>query len=172
MAEEKGLMEPVKVRYKGFYDFRGLYTLLRTWLTTHDYQIHEKVFKEKPATHMGMETELDWDAVRKETPFIKYHIDFKMIYSDTEEIEVVKNGEKKPSNKGRVEIIMNPYLEYDWQGKYGTKFLKILLEILWKRILYNEWKKKYEDELMKQVTLLGEDVKKFLNMHAESGIYY
>jgi len=172
MPEEKHIIEPIKIRYRGFYDFEKVYQYLRGWLSGHGYKLHEKVFKEKPATHMGKETELDWDAERKETPFIKYYFGFKMIFGDREGIEIVQNGEKKSSDKGKVEIIITPRIEYDWQQRYKSKFAKALLTILWKKILYNEWKMKHEGKLQQQLSNLSEDLKKYLNMHAESGIHY
>lgn len=172
MAEEKDLMEPLRIQYKGFFDYDGLYKLLRDWLKSHDYKIFEKVFKEKPAVHFGTETELTWEADRKETPFIKYFIKFSIVVSDKVDAEVIKGGVKRSLSKGRIEIIATPSLIYDWQNQFKKGIFPLARKFLWKKVLFREWDSKHSDKLADQIKLLGEDVKKFLNMYAESGITY
>lgn len=146
--------------------------MLRKWCEDNHFKLYEDIFKEKPATHGGMETELKWTAKRKETPFIKWFIKFNIKFKDNYPVEVVQNGEKKQLFKARVEFIANPYLQYDWQNQYKGKIAKYFLWFLWDKIFKYEWIKKHGNVLNGYVFYLGEDVKKFLNMYAHSGIYY
>ena len=172
MPAERELMEPILVRYKGFYDYHGLYQMLRDWCKKHHMKLYENVFKEKPATHGGMETELKWHANRRETPFVKYHIDFKVTITDNQPVEVVHNGEKKSLYKGRIEFRADSWLEYDWTQQYKGWASKFFLWLIWKKIMFWEWKIKHEDTLNDLLSVLSEDVKKFLNMYQHSGFWY
>lgn len=165
-------MEPLKIRYTGFLDFQGLYRFLRRWAKEHDFKLHETVYKDKPATHGGMKLEAKWHLSRKETPFIRYHINMETMVNDRYDVEVVENGVKKKSWKGRIQIIATPHLEYDWQKKYKGKLWGLVLYLIWDKVLKREWEIKHDDYMCQIMYLLGEELKKFLKMGSYSGVFY
>ena len=52
------------IKYKGFFDFDGLYNAMAEWLRQREYILQEKNYKHKVPSVLGAEEEISWVAHR------------------------------------------------------------------------------------------------------------
>ncbi len=171
MPKDKVLPATPDVRFKGTFDFDGLYKLIRNWLDDRKYDYMEKVYKDKAASPFGNELELNMIPELKVTPYIKYHIEILIKVFDFKEFDAVVDGEKKKVSNGRLFIQITPEVEYDWQKKYKEGFAATLQELMVKRLLKRHFEIKYYDTLAYDAYDLQTKIKKFLRMKTIKSAY-
>jgi len=168
------LQAPVLVKYKGVFDYEGLYKMMHAWIISKRFLFHENKYKDKVATPFGNEVEITWDAEKKVTEFIREWIKVEFHMWDFSEVEVIKDGKKTKAAKTRMVITFKAYIEFDYSGRFredGTKFSEKLGVFYVENILYWDWKIKYANVLEYSVYDLQTKVKKFLNMDTGSNAY-
>lgn len=169
--EVKGVMDKVVVRYKGIYDFDGLYKLIRGWLDERRYDFMETRYKDKAATPFGNEVEIIMAPEIKVTPYIKYHIDIRMLLFDYKEFDAVLDGEKKKVTDGKISIELNGWVEFDYMNKFKTDFQKSVLNFLVDKLLRRYFEFKHYDKITYDVYNLQTEIKNFLKMETKHSAY-
>ena len=168
----KDMMKPTEIRYKGIYDFDGLYKLIRGWLDNRRYDYMEKRYKDKVSTPFGNEVEIEMEPELKVTEFIKFHIYIASHFYDVKEFEAEIDGEKKLVTDGKFFMNFNGWIEFDYTGKFDDKpFSKWLLKFLVEKVLRRYFEFKYYDRLTYDVYDLQAQVKKFLKYETQHNAY-
>lgn len=164
---------PLLIRYKGVFDFEGLYRMMHAWIINKRFLFHEKLYKDKVYTPFGNELEIEWEAEKKVTEYIKQHIAIKFHLWDFAEVEVIKDGKKVKMTKSRMEIKFDATLEFDYMKKFekGGKFAEKLGKFYQEKIIYWEWRIKYANPLAYQIYDLHNKVKTFLNTDSAYNAY-
>ncbi len=165
------VLEKIDVRYKGNYDFDGLYKLIRKWLDDRRYDYMENVYKDKAASPFGNELELKMKPELKVTPYIKYHVEILIKVFDFKEFEAVIDGQNKRISSGRLFIQIQGAVEYDWQKKFGKGFPAKLQDLMFNKMLKRHFEIKYLDRLAYDVYHLQSDIKNFLKMESIKSAY-
>ena len=78
------------LRYKGVFDFDGLYKMMHAWLISKRYEFHETKYKDKVSTPFGNEIEVEWTGEKKINEFVKQKIVIEFHLWDFAEVEVIK----------------------------------------------------------------------------------
>jgi len=161
------------IRYKGVFDFEGLYRMMHAWLINKRFLFHEDRYKDKVATPFGNELEIDWKAEKKVTEYIKEYIIINFHLWDFSEVEIIKDGKKVKMTKSRMEIWFDAKLEMDYTQKFQGKgkFAEKLGEFYQNKVLYWEWRIKYADALTYSMYDLHAKVKKYLNDISATNAY-
>jgi len=161
------------IRYKGVFDFEGLYRMMHAWIINKRFLFHEGRYKDKVSTPFGNELEIEWWAEKKVTEYIKEYIVITFHLWDFSEVEIIKDGKKMKMTKSRMEIVMDCELEMDYTKKFQDKgvFAQKLGEFYQNKVLYWEWRIKYADALTYQLYDLHAKVKKYLNDVTASNAY-
>jgi len=161
------------VRYKGVFDFEGLYRMMHAWLINKRFLFHEKLYKDKVSTPFGNELEVKWEAEKKVTEYIREYITVYFHLWDFSEVEIIKDGKKMKMTKSRMEIYLDCELEMDYTKKFQDKgvFAEKLGEFYQNKVLYWEWRIKYADSLTYSLYDLHAKVKKYLNEVSASNAY-
>lgn len=159
----------VQIRYKGKYDFEGLYRLIRSWLDERRYDFMETLYKDKVAGPFGNEVELKLDPELKVNEFIKFHIHIETKFFDVKEFEAELHGKKKRICEGRFVLWFGANVEFDYTEKY--KKYEGLLNFLVTKILKRYYEVKYIDVLTYDLYDLHAKIKKFLRMETEYNAY-
>lgn len=116
-------LPPITLRYSGLFDFDGLYAAIIDWAKNYGYRWHEKAYKHKVPTPAGAEQELEWEITRNVTEYINYTISFTVHVWDLREVVV----ENKILSNGRISIIIEGKINYDWQKRFsGGRFIRWL----------------------------------------------
>lgn len=170
MGFTDSVMKPVEIRYKGIYDYEGLYQLIRKWFDEHNYDFMENKYKDKVGGPFGNEVELKMKPELKVTEFIKYHITVETHFWDVKEFEAEFQGEKKKVTDGRFWIKLSASIEFDYTGRFHGKW-KTWLEFLVTKVLRRYYEIKYYDQLKYDVYGLQKQMKEHLKMETKYNAY-
>lgn len=164
---------PLFIRYKGVFDFEGLYRMMHAWLISKRFLFHENLYKDKVFTPFGNELEIKWLAERKVTEYVKEYIEIYFHLWDFAEVEVIKEGKKNKMTKSRMEIKFEAKLELDYTQKFanGGKFAEKLGQFYQNKVIYWDWRIKYADTLTYSLYDLHSKVKKYLGTVSGSNAY-
>lgn len=167
MPREEKIIGPIWIRFKGDYDYQGIFDLVYEWYRRQKYEIHEKQYKEKAESWRGNEHELKWEGEKKVTEYIKYWVEVHLHSYESKDVEV--NG--KTIHRGRVEIELNAKVIYDWQKTFEkTPFTKTLGKV-YDSVMKREHGMIYEDQLYYQVYELHKRLKEKLGMTITESAY-
>ena len=159
------------IRYKGIFDFDALYNLMVRWFKAAGYWFHETDFKHKVLPG-GVEDEIKWSSERKVNDYIKYYIDIFTHTWDLTEIEVVRDGEKKKLNSGRIEITFDASVEIDYQKRLQQrKIWAAIADVYYKYFLKEDIETIHHDTLYYRMQKFHSIVKEFLDMGAKGYEY-
>lgn len=163
----------ILIRYKGVFDFEGLYRMMHAWLINKRFYFHEDLYKDKVATPFGNELEIRWTAEKKVTEYIKEYVTVYFHLWDFSEVEIIKDGKKMKMTQSRMEIYMDAMLEMDYTKKFqdSGKFAQQLGKFYQNKVLYWEWRIRYAGALVYSVYDLHAKVKKYLNEVSASNAY-
>jgi len=162
----------ITVRYRGLFDFDGLYSAVIDWAKNYGYMWNEIDYKHKIPSPRGAEQELKWEITKKVTDYIHYKILFNVHVWELTELEVEIDGKKKPLSNARIYIIMTPTLTFDWQKKFTKgKFAQKLGKIYRNLVKKKEVESLYNDQLYYRAWNLQAVIKKYFDMQTKKYAY-
>lgn len=154
------------IRYKGQFDWQGLYRLVRTWIEENRYKFQEKKYK-----HKGDEVEVDMTGQRKLDEMYRRNVHVHFHIWHLREIEVVEGTKTVKRNTGHVHIEILGGVEIDWQGRFkGSKMTEKLFK-WWKVIKKREFTATQLEPMSIELYRLQTDIKSFLNMQTDANYY-
>jgi hypothetical protein len=161
------------IRYKGVFDYDGMYKMMHAWLISKRFLFQEDIYKDKVATAFGNELEIKWSAEKKITEFIKEYIKIEFHLWDFSEVEIIKEGKKMKMAKARMEIKFFAQLELDYSKRFsdGSALSKKMGQFYLQNIIYWDWRIRYANALEYNLYDLHTKVKKYLNMDTSSSVY-
>lgn len=160
------------IRYKGLFDFDGLYNLMVQWMKARRFWFHEVKYKHKVPSPYGAEQEIFFMGEKKVTDYFQYRLTVDIHIWDMTEVEVVHNGVKKTLTNARMQIILIGYLDIDWEKRWDTsKKWKTLKDFYNKYILKEEIESIYWDTIQYKTQHFMNVIKEFLDMEAKGYEY-
>ena len=153
------------VKFRGNFDFIGLYDLLFAWLRDRHYRPVERKHKEK-AGGEGKEVEIIIDGELEVNEYINYMVSFSIHVWDLKTVEIKEGDVTKKTDWGRLEVKMEGKIVMDPKNKIPNKtgILGAMDTFLKKVALWREIEFLHDDHLMITVGKVQAMVKKFLNM--------
>jgi hypothetical protein len=160
---------PLKIRYKGYFDWGGLYRLVWQWMQKRQFRVHEKRYKDKIDTPLGNELEVDVWGEKEVTEYYQYVIEIAYHAWESREVPVIENGKQVMRMQGRIEIKISGRVVTDWQWRYkpDNKIHSVMEMILNKAIMKQERDIKHIDPFDKDMHRLEAEIKKFLKIETD-----
>ncbi len=159
------------IKFKGDYDFEGLYKLITRWIIEKRYVLDEKRYKDKIDNPMGTEVEIDLEGKRKETSYIRRIIEVSLHMWNYKEKEGILHGEKKKFTGGRITIRIITKIEIDWQNRFKGSKSKEMMGDFYFWIRKKELELVYIDHQEYEAVRLGTEIKKHLKMETDTHAY-
>jgi hypothetical protein len=160
------------LRYKGLFDFDGLYNTMVQYLKANRYWFHEYKYKHKVPSPLGAEQEIFWKGEKKITEYIQYRILVAFHLWEVTEVEVVQKGVKKTLTNARMEIQLRGWMDIDYEKRYETStFLQNLKDFYNKYIVRRELESIYWDTLHYRCQKFLSVIKDYLDMQAKGYEY-
>jgi len=155
------------IRYRGIFDFDGLFKFMANWIKQRDFDFYERRVLDKPPYRIH---KLEG---RKKINFYCMFLLLPEIWLwDAKQVEVIRNGQKKMLTEARAKIVINGGFIMDYDGEFEkSEGLKKLEGFLNGKILYHENLLKYFDYLDYYMYDYMTDVKKFLEMETATNAY-
>jgi hypothetical protein len=162
------------IKFKGMYDYTGLYKVMRDWFEKNRYLLQEDRYKDKLYTALGTEIEPRWSAIRKINEYIQYKIVVEFHLWDAKDVEVVENGEKKLMTTGRMTISLAANCILDFTKIFNPERGKFegFLGNVYKKLRWREIEGTYVQGLEDEVNMLQKAIQNYLNMHGKEDAYY
>ena len=159
----------ITLRYNGLFDFDRLYSTIIDWAKTYGYMWHERQYKHK-VSGLGAEQEFIWELTKNVNEYINFKIIFEVHGWDLVELEMEQNGQKKPMTSGRIYLVMNGTLTWDWQEKFAKgRFAKLLGK--WYEKITAKDISLYIDQLYYRMWNLHALLKKYFEMQTKKHTY-
>lgn len=157
------------LRYKGTFDWEGLYKAMKGWFKEREYDFLEKRYKHKLQAGGFTEIEVNWECWRDETEYMRDWIHVYFHIWDYKEMEVIKDGKKVRLAKARMKIEITPFLEADYEDRWQDSAFKRKLRDFYHRFMYRvEIESLWEDKLWYNSNKLVQMAKRFLGVESES----
>jgi len=166
-----GVVGHAMVKYKGDYDFDGLYKLISNWIIDRRYKFDEKRYKDKIDNPLGTEVEIDFVGKRKETSYIVLEIAVSIHAWNYKEKDGILHEEKKRYTGGRVTIEIKTSIVFDWQDSFKGSRIKELMGDFYFWIRKKEFELTHVDNHEYEALRLEYEIKKFLRMETDTHAY-
>ena len=168
----KSSLPPILIRYKGVFDFQGLYQLISDWLATYEYVTAEEKYLHKPGITAGIDQDIIFKSEKKVTSYIKYDIKITLRLYEMSQSEVMKEGNKVLLTNARLDLVLEGDISTDWQemfkgkpteklGKIKTFAGKLLENVILRREMGG-----YADVLAYHLWNLQALIKKYLSLQS------
>ncbi|HLD33783.1 MAG TPA: hypothetical protein VJB66_03580 [Candidatus Nanoarchaeia archaeon] len=165
-------LPPSLIRYRGLFDWAGLYAAIADWFKHYRFILHEEMYKHKVPSPLGAEQELFWYAEEDVNEFVKFRLEVSFHLWDMTEIEVVKDGKKKLLTNARLEIKLGGKLIFDWQNRFEkTKFTRALRTLYIQYIYRRETSSIWGDMLYYRLLGLHAHIKQYLDLQTKWHAY-
>ncbi len=162
-----------KTKFKGPFDWDGLYKLVCRWIMSRKYLLQEKRYKDKTDNPLGTEVEVELTASRKENFFLRRRIAVSFHLWNYQEKEGILHGKKTRYTEGRVTIDVETKIEFDWQGIFKPskgKFTETMGKLyMW--VKHKEFESTTVDDQEYEALRLQHEIKKFLRMETDTHAY-
>ena len=155
------------IKYKGIFNFDGLYKFMINWIKDHDFDFYETKIWDYPPyrIHKMM-------GRKKVNYFAMFLLLPELWIWEQKDVEIVKNGKVKKLTEARMKIIINGGFIMDYDGDFEkSPGLKKLEKFLFQKIMYHDVFLKYFDYFDYYLYDFMTDVKKYLEMETATNAY-
>ncbi len=163
MVEREVIVSKQEIVHEGLFSATELYNLIDEYLEGIQYDKHELKNIES-VRESGKYIEIEMEPHRKINDFVEYKIHLKMVMEELKEIFVEKGKRKIKTNKGRVRLIFEAFLETDYEGRWEDRPSFYIIRALFNKFLYASQREKYGAELKQDLMHLITNIKAYLNL--------
>lgn len=164
MTERRIVVDKLRLTYTGIFSVVELYQLIDRWTREKGYDKRENknVEEVKPS---GKNIELDIEPWKKITDYVRSSIHMRIIMSDIKEVEVEKDNLKVKMNQGKVQIIIDGWLDTDYENRWEGHPIFFFLRSVFEKYVYKPFTVGYENYVASDVSHLHSTIKSFLNLY-------
>ncbi len=165
MPDQIIVVPAVKLKWKGIFDFEGLYKKMKFWLEFQGYGDERKNFREEKYVEQVKPTgkiyEIVWKGEKNISDYFSFIIKITFLGLNIEQVETQKEGKKVKMSKGEIEIKFTAILVKNRQNKWKPdSFIKKIYENFISRDRIEE----YKIDIYKKLYELHDEVKAYLDL--------
>ncbi|MBS3165357.1 hypothetical protein J4439_08060 [Candidatus Woesearchaeota archaeon] len=156
--------------YGGVFHYKYLYMAAYDWITEHGWRAYEeddKVETLYAEDHdaRGRKVWIWWRLQKGgDSSYYHYFLDVNFLGLGVTDVEVVKDGKKVHAQKGELDIIIRPWIEVDYGGRWAKHWLlKNFNDLFQKRVFKGDIEQR-EVEMLREVYQFHGMLKKTLEM--------
>ncbi len=169
MAENKLVIDQLKLAYEGLFDFSELYRLIDGFFFDRSYDNME-VMNQEQVTSAGKQVRIILEPEKGITDYFKLVIRIRLYGTDLKEVEVEKEKAKLRLSHGQLKITFDGYVISDRNSKWENSPFLWLIRVLGDKFIFREHYDKAEKWLINDVEDLQQKIKSFLNLHRYRGL--
>lgn len=164
MPEKKFVFEKMTLSYEGLFNLYELFQMIDTWLRKKGFDKREKRNNEF-ISETGKDIEVVLEPWKKVSDYINMKFKIDIHFSEVKEVIVEKDGAKIRLNKGRAVIVIDGWLETDYEGAWQSRPDYFFLRTIVDKFVYKIYNDKYEKMINDLGVEVFNEIKAFLNMH-------
>ena len=169
MAEKYIVVDQLKTEYEGLLDINGLYNLIDSWLFEKGYDKNEKKNQEIILDDGSRSMYFEMRPWKKTTEYAKNTLKIQVFVTKLKDVEIEQNGMKIKTNQGHLLIIINGYLQTDWQSRWNNKPFLYFMNIMMDKYIFGYYTSNFRSNTLADVNDVHTKIKNFLNMYKYSG---
>lgn len=150
--------------YDGLFDLEQLYKMITDWLEEKGYDQREMVNATR-ILQEGKYHEVWIQPWKKVTDYHKYEISARMIFDHMKAVTVTHEGKQVQLMQGRIHILFDGYLTYDWENKWESKPMFFFIRTLFDKFFYRSYTTGIQQGLKKEIEELQGRINSFLNLY-------
>ena len=164
MAERNLIVENISISYSGLFDIKEFYKAIDEWFKAKGYD--KIVIKHKEySTETGKNIEILMAPHKNVTDYIRNLIKVWIGINNLKEVEVKKGKTRIKVNKGDVIVVLDGYLELDYEHRWEQKPMFFFLRVLIDKFINKSEIDKYGQELLKEINEFHDEIRAFLGLH-------
>ena len=151
MAEKYIVVDQLKTEYEGLLDINGLYNLIDSWLFEKGYDKNEKKNQEIILDDGSRSMYFEMRPWKKTTEYAKNTLKIQVFVTKLKDVEIEQNGMKIKTNQGHLLIIINGYLQTDWQSRWNNKPFLYFMNIMMDKYIFGYYTAKFRSNTLAHV---------------------
>ena len=113
----------------------------------------------------GKDIEIELLPWKKTTEYFKNTIKIRMKFTNVKDIEIEKEGVKLKLNQGKVMIVLDGYLESDYENKWEKMPVLYFIRTIFDKYIFRAHFHQYEKWLINDVNMIHSRIQRFLNIY-------
>lgn len=147
---EKDRIYKGKVKQRGLFDFKDLYSFMFDYLMDENYDVFERKYVEKVKGD-SKDVEIEWEAMKEISDYFRFVIKAYWIILGMKTVEVQKEGKKIKMDSGVVEIKFTAELVKDYENRWENAPFWKFLRGIYDRYIVRTRIEQYEERLLEEV---------------------
>ena len=165
MGHLKIVVDHEKIEYSGPFDGNDLFRMINNFLFERGFDLRQdKDFEQNTANGKFLEWQISpW---KKITDYIRYIIKVRVLGYDIVNIDAFTDKKKAKIEKGRVIIVIDGYMEYDYKSYWDDKPILFFLRTVFDYFVFKAYTERFEQRLVHDINHLHVNIEKLLNMYS------
>ncbi|HLD43549.1 MAG TPA: hypothetical protein VJB08_06225 [Candidatus Nanoarchaeia archaeon] len=164
MVERETVIDKLRLTYEGLFVATDLYQMIDNWFRQKAYDKRENKNIEK-VTPDGKYIEIELEPWKKITDYARIVIKIRLIMNDVKEIEMEKDGLKVRMNQGKVHVVMDSYLETDYENRWEGSPVFYFIRVIFDKFIFKPLTGGWKSEVVHDTNHLYGQIRSFLNLY-------
>lgn len=163
MGHLKIVVDHEKIDYSGPFNASELLHMIENFVFERGFDKRQDKDYENN-TERGKSIEWQISPWKKITDYVRYIIKVRVLGYDIVKTDVVSNGEKTKLDKGRAIIVIDGFIEYDYDSYWDEKPFLHFLRTIYDYFVFKAYTERFEQVLVHDINSLYHQIEKFFNM--------
>ncbi len=150
--------------YEGLFDLHELYSLVNQWLKDKGFDLREQRNQEQVRPN-GKFIEVEMLPWKRITDYARHVIRLNIKVLNMKDAVVEEDGKRMKLNKGTIRMVMDGYLDTDYEDRWESKPFYFFIRTLFDKFVYRTYSTQYEELLVENCLQLHSTMKAFLNLY-------
>lgn len=164
MGERYTVVDGYSLNYEGLFSVKELYKIIDGIFKELGYDKVEvnNVEVIKPE---GKYVEIKLEPYKRLTDYASLSIEILIIMENVKDVEVEKGKHKMKLNQGSITMIIDGYVDTDYENRWETTPLLFFLRVIADKYIYRPFTSGYNGQCKKDVNHVVDRIKSFLNLY-------
>lgn len=164
MGHLKIVVDHEKIDYKGPLNLGDMLRMIENFLWERGFdKKQDKDFEQNTANGKFIEWQITpW---KKISDYTRYHIKIRVLGYDILKADAVNNGKKTKVDNGRIIIVIDGFVEYDYDHRWEEKPILHFFRVIYDYFVNKAYTERFEHMLVHDINHLVSHIEKFLNLY-------
>ena len=164
---EKEKVFSSRINYEGIVNFQEFYKFCYDWLTKQVGLILMETSYVEKIKGDAKEISIDWIGEKAITDYFKFEIKIEFRIFGLKTLEIVKDGIKTTTNKGRVEMQIIGSIVKDYEGKFEKDAIRKFLRSIYEKWIIAPEVQQYAEDIFLECDEFAIQAKSFLDLEGK-----
>lgn len=164
MGHLKIVVDHEKIDYSGPFNVNDLLRMIENFCFERGFDKKQDKDFEQNTPH-GKFIEWQYSPWKKITDYIRYIIKVRVLGYDILKSDALHNNKKTKVDSGRVIIIIDGFMEYDYDNYWDNKPFLFFLRTIYDYFVFKAYTERFEQRLVHDINHLHHNIEKFFNLY-------